>query len=74
MPRTEPRRSMTVGALIRALDEYDDRAEVKIWLPGSVIYLATPSGGSPVMGRVKKEQPDVVFIEGNVEPGSALDG
>lgn len=41
-----------------------DNLEVKVWLPGSRISL------SGQLGRLN----DVVIIEGNVDPGSALAG
>lgn len=54
---------MRVSELIAGLQTLRQDAEVKIWLPGSCIYLTC------VMG----EQKGVVLIEGNLEAGSALD-
>lgn len=55
---------MTVGQLRAALAAYDEDLEVKVWLPGSTIKLSTV---------FRSDRHMAVCIEGNVEPGSALD-
>lgn len=58
---------MTIGELRAALDKIgpeDNRVEVQVWLPGSTIYL----GKHLFMNKGKW------MVEGNVTPGSALDG
>jgi hypothetical protein len=58
----------TVQQLLDALaDEPDKSRPVRIWLPGSTIALTIGSGTLIRRG-------DTILIEGNVDPGSALDG
>ena len=61
-------RPMTVASLRAALAQlgpgHDDRV-VKAWLPGSYITLAD---------AVLVHGGDVLLIEGNLDPGSALEG
>jgi hypothetical protein len=55
---------------LAALGSAADDMDFEVWLPGSTIYLAAPSGNPPTpFFRYGK-----VMIEGNVTPGSALDG
>lgn len=58
---------MTLKQLREALAKCDlpDDAPVKVWLPGSLIALR---------GVMSFQYKGAVCIEGNVEPGSALDG
>lgn len=53
---------------LAALKPADDGLEVRVWLPGSEIYLSGPSG-QPVTPFYHK---GMVMIEGNLAPGSAL--
>lgn len=58
---------MTLGDLRKHLEKIDaghDGLEVQVWLPGSKIRLS-PMLPTPYAGKI--------LIEGNVEPGSALD-
>lgn len=59
--------SMTVKEAIQLLRCLPPDYKLKIWLPGSHIYL---SCGTAIQ---KSDYPGTVFFEGNVEPGSALD-
>lgn len=76
---TTPRNSITVGQLRKALAQFPDDKQVKIWLPGSVIYLTGPGGASPSASvflqsvAMRGGSEDIVMIEGNLEPGSALE-
>lgn len=47
----------------------DDDSDVVIWLPGSIIDLSD-NGGKVFISDPKRG----LMIEGNVRPGSALDG
>ena len=61
---TDPLPKMTVGQLRAALSIYEDDLEVKVWLPGTTIKLAC---------TFRSDRHQAVCIEGNSEPGSALD-
>lgn len=52
---------ITVGQLVAALQKQNPNSKVRVWLPGSTIYLGSvfPSKG-------------MTMIEGNVTPGSML--
>ena len=65
-PTTERpmQRTITVAQLKRELKDVPDHYSVRIWLPGSTISL-----GSAWALPAKAE----LHIEGNVDPGSALD-
>lgn len=54
---------MKVGELREKLASFPDDAEVEVWLPGSTIRLGLPF-----------RRGDKVQIEGNINPGSALEG
>lgn len=51
----------TVGDLKEYLSRFDDDRKVLCWLPGSCISL-----------RPQSERGGIVFVEGSVNPGSAL--
>lgn len=55
-------KTLTVAELIEALQKRDPKDKVYVWLPGSKIAL---SNVFPYQGETR--------IEGDVEPGSALD-
>jgi hypothetical protein len=61
----QPMTTLTVRQLRAILEDRPDDAEVRIWLPGSRIALTGT--------RLKVINQHQVLIEGNVEPGSALD-
>lgn len=64
---------MTLGdlrALVAATPEGLDDTEVKVWLPGSTIRICGPTGKSP---KTFFEHKGCLCVEGNVDPGSALD-
>lgn len=54
--------TITVGELVRRLQQMPHDLPVECWLPGSYIALGS------VFPQI-----DRVLIEGNVQPGSALD-
>lgn len=59
---------MKVQELRAALSELTpdaDHLDIKVWLPGSTISL-----GGKFMAATK---PNTLLIEGNIDPGSALD-
>ncbi len=63
---------MTISELRQALDAvpaHEASTEVKIWLPGSLIRLASVMG---VRSNKLSVEP-VLMIEGNVDSGSALE-
>lgn len=55
---------MTVSELLKQLQDKPPEAEIICWLPGSTISLG------PVMSFLKDGK---VLVEGNVDPGSALE-
>lgn len=58
---------MTINDLIAKLQAelpHNGNLEIKVWLPGSRISLT----GKGTLIR----QEDILFIEGNLDPGSAL--
>jgi hypothetical protein len=63
----KPMKTITVEQLLARLEKAPRNAEVRVWLPGSRIALTD----APF--TVAQSTKDEVLIEGNVEPGSALD-
>ena len=63
-----PMKTMTVAELRKALEGKPDNAEVRVWLPGTRIALSWMQSSASV--DINATQ---VLIEGNIEPGSALD-
>lgn len=59
--------SMTVKEAIEMLRTCPPDNKLKIWLPGSHIWLVNSK--FPTM----PQHPHITFIEGNLEKGSALD-
>lgn len=61
----KPMKTLTVRELTAILSNKSPDAEIRIWLPGSRIAIGPSAVSSP--------DPRYVLIEGNIEPGSALD-
>ena len=55
--------------LLAALPPECDAMEIKVWLPGSYIWLT----GAPFIGVFPPgSATNVMLVEGNLEPGSVL--
>ncbi len=58
-------------AALAALDRGHDEMEIEVWLPGSTIRLGYDPAGKGIATFLRRN--GKLMIEGNINPGSALD-
>lgn len=63
---------ITVEKLIEQLQKMPAKSKVRVWLPGSTIYLGSDLDGEGIKVNVFSRN-GMVMIEGNLTPGSALE-